>query len=175
MNILNINKGLSPNFDKALFNGAFKAWFENVLKPTVSLSTFSRYEIDYRLRLKDSSLSQMRLSDIKSIHVQCFYNDLLKGHTVNTVRLVHKLLRMFFIYCVKADLIVKNPLLAVELPKNEDDSTTNTAISDAVIEKLLQAAQNDISRFIYTFAVFTGLRQGELLALLIRTLTLTKG
>jgi len=163
--ILNLSKGLSINFDKALFGLAFKSWFDNVLRPSISLSSYNRYEMDYRIRIKDSSLSQMKLIDIKSIHIQGFYNDLLKSYTVNTVKLTHKLLNNFFNYCVRADLIIKSPMYAVELPKEEKTTATNKAISDTDIEKLVQAAKDDIENFIFIFAIFTGMRQGEILSL----------
>ena len=163
--LLNIHKGLSLNFDKATFGGAFKAWFENVLKPSISLSSYNRYKIDYRLRIKESALSALKLTDVRAIHVQSYYNGLLESFSVNTVKQTHKLLKSFFIYCVKADLIIKNPLLAVELPHDDNADTVNTAISNNDVEKFLQAARNDINQFIYVFAVFSGLRLGEITAL----------
>jgi len=163
--IQQLNKGLSVNFDKALFEHAFKAWMETVLKPAVALSSYSRYDADYRARIKGCSLSGMKLVDIKAIHVQAYYNGLLERYTVNTVRLVHKLLNSFFNYCIKADLIVKSPLGAVELPKNKTVSETNKAISDSDIQKLREVVKDDFGAFLFVFAVFTGLRQGEALAL----------
>jgi len=163
--MLSINKGLSPNFDKALFKYVFKAWFDNVLTPSISLSSRNRYEMDYRLRIKDCLLSEMKLVDIKSIHMQAYYNDLLKAYTVNTVRLTHKLLRSFFIYCIKTDLIIKSPMIAVELPKDKPVSDTNKPISDDDIKRLLHAANENIENFIFVFAIFSGLRLGEILSL----------
>jgi len=162
--VMNIKKGLSPHFDKALFRHVFETWFENVLTPSISLSSRNRYEMDYRLRIKDCALSEMKLVDIKSIHVQAYYNDLLNTYTLNTVKQTHKLLRSFFIYCIKADLIIKSPLLAVELPKDKLVSDTNKPISDNDIKKLLQAANENIENFIFVFAVFSGLRLGEILS-----------
>ena len=107
----------------------------------------------------------MRLTDVRSANVQAFYNKLLETCTPKTVRSVHKFLSGFFIYCVKSDLIIKNPLLAVNLPKDEKISKTNKALSDADIEKLLHSAQCDISNFIFAFAIFCGLREGEILSL----------
>lgn len=173
--LANISKGLSANFDKAVFRVVFKSWFYDVLKPTLSLSSFIRYEMDYRLRIMDCCLSDMKLAEIKPINIQGFYNGLSDQYSANTVRNTHKLLRNFFGYCVRADLIVKNPLVAVETPKDDKISDTNTAISDADINALLQAAKNDLDNFIFVFAVFTGLRQGELLALAHRDVDLHEG
>jgi integrase len=163
--ITGIKQGLPVDFDKAIFRHVFETWFENVLKPSVSLTSYIRYEKDYRLRIRDSDLAGLRLVDIKPLHVQSHYNYLLSKCSVNAVRLVHKLLGNFFNYCVKSDLIIKSPLTAVELPQNRKQTETNTAVSDDDITKIVQAAKSDISDFIFAFALFTGLRQGEILAL----------
>jgi len=160
-----INKGLSVGFDKMTFGAAFAAWFEDVLRPSVSLTSYVRYENDYRLRIRDCELSGLRLVDVKSIHVQRYYNGLAAVYSVCAVRLVHKLIRSFFNYCVKADMIMKSPLYAVELPSDKRQSDTNTALRDEDIAKFQGAARDDISNFIYVFALFTGMRQGEILAL----------
>ena len=48
-----IKQGLSADYDKALFRSKFDDWFENVLRPSVALSSYKRYETDYRLRIKE--------------------------------------------------------------------------------------------------------------------------
>jgi len=166
--LINIKKGLPTSFDKITFNSVFKTWLETVLKPSVSLASYNKYETDYRLRIQSGVLSKMKLVDIKSIHVQSFYNDLLNKFTVNTVRQTHSLIHNFFKYCLKSDLILKDPLLAVELPVLKSTSETNRALTDREIEKLLSAAKNEPKYFIFAFALFSGLRQGEILALTFR-------
>jgi len=75
------------------------------------------------------------------------------------------ILRIFFRYCVKSDILVKSPLLAVELPKIPKEPERNTALSDTDIKKLIDVCDDDIKHFPFVFAAFTGLRVGELLAL----------
>lgn len=127
--LMNINKGLSHNFDKALFSSVFEVWFETVLRPSLALSSYKRYETDYRLRIKNSALSSRKLMDIKSINIQSYYNELAETYSVNTVRNTHKLLSNFFSYCVKSDLIIKNPLAVVEVPKDKKIKDRERVIS----------------------------------------------
>ncbi|MCL2498934.1 MAG: site-specific integrase [Defluviitaleaceae bacterium] len=171
----NINKGLAVNYDKALFGRVFKEWFENVLKPSVTHSTYTRYEIDYRRRIVDCGLSQMRMTEIRAGNIQALYNTLIETNTAKTVRAVHKLLMQFFIYCLKTDVIIKNPLYAVELPKVDNKTKINTALSDDDINKLQKAVYDNINNFIYVFAIFSGLREGEILALTHKDVDLDSG
>lgn len=161
----NIKNGLSVDYDKALFGAVFKSWFENVLRPSVALSSYQRYETDYRLRIRDSELSNMRLIDIRATNIQIFYNDLMEKYSVSAVRCVHKIFSGFFSYCIKADLIIKNPLVAVEVPKDRKIQVDSGVLSRGDIKSLISASKDDSANFIFVFAVFTGLRQGELLAL----------
>ncbi|MCL1842227.1 MAG: site-specific integrase [Defluviitaleaceae bacterium] len=161
----NIKQGLAVNYDKALFGIAFKSWLEDVLRPSVSLSTYKRHEIEYRLRIADCGLAGMKLTEMRAANIQAFYNTLLETCTPTTVRTMHKLINQFFLYCVKADILVKNPMLAVESPKVKNKILTNRALTDIDVEKILNAAKQNRKHFVYAFAIFTGLRAGEILAL----------
>ncbi len=123
------------------------------------------YESFHRLHIADCGLSGMRLIDVQAANIQAYYNSLLETTTAKNIHQINKILKTFFKYCLKADILVKNPLLAVELPKITAQSETNTALSDNDIEKLVQACKEDMKYFPFVFAVFTGLRAGELLAL----------
>ncbi len=161
----NVGKGLAAGYDKALFKDVFHIWYASVLKPTISSSSAIRYDLEYDKRIRNSSLSELKLSSVRSLDVQTYYNGLLAEYSVKTVRLVHRLLTNFFNYCVKSDLVAKNPLFAVELPGIRTGKDGYNVLCRADINKILEAARHDISILIYLFAIFTGLRQGEILAL----------
>jgi len=160
-----IKNGLAVNFDKDDFGTAFKVWINDIYRPAVSTSSYNRFETDYRLRIAGCGLCGMRLVDIRTPNIQALYNGLLDTCTPSTVHSVHKVMRGFFKYASETDLIIKNPLKGVKLPAKEKKSDTNTALIDSDINKLKVAAREDMSNFIFLFAVFTGLREGEILAL----------
>ena len=160
-----IKQGLSVGYDKATFGKAFEHWLNHVQKHSIGLSTFDKYSRFHRLYIAECELAGMRLIDVKAANIQAYYNALLDKTTAKNIHQINKILKIFFKYCVKTDILVKNPLIAVELPKVTQTSETNTALSDVDIEKLVKAAQEDIKHFPYVFAIFTGLRCGELLAL----------
>jgi len=161
----NIDRGLSVDFDKVVFRDIFKLWFDEVLKPTLAQSSIQRYETDYRLRIKNCVLSDMKLTEIKSIHLQSYYNSIVEKYSANTAHNTNKLIKNFFKYCVKDNMIIKNPLDAVTLPKTESKTGDNKVLSQQDIDTLIQASSADGDLFIFVFALFTGLRLGEILAL----------
>jgi len=160
-----VDNGVALKYVNATFLTAFDEWFNNVVRPSVSLSTFSRHETEYNKRIKNSKRATMKLIDIKSANIQAFYNDVLNVYTPSTVKTTHKLLSSFFIYCIKADIIIKNPLNAVVLPKITRMEKVNKALSDNDVKILLDVAKSNIKYFPFVFALFTGLRAGEMLAL----------
>ena len=161
----NINGGLSAGYEKLTFEVAYLQWFEMIHKPTLALASVKRYESDNK-RILLSLLVPMRLVDIKAIHVQRFCTDCLEaGASINTIRNMCKLLSPFFTYAVKTDLITKNPMLAVELPKERKIEKEKRILSNDEVQKIIVHSRDNGSAFIFVFLAFTGLRQGEALAL----------
>lgn len=168
-----LQKGLSVDFQKHTFGTVYVHWLEQVQRPTVGISTYIKYEALYRLYIADCPFSGMRLVDIKALQVQSHYNCLLEKTTAKNIHQLHKQLNKFFNYCIKTDMLTRNPLLGVELPKLLKTTELNTALHDCDIQKLVAACKNNMKYFPFVFACFTGLRAGELLALTYRDLDLT--
>jgi len=163
--MFNIKSGLNASYEKLVFLSAYKQWFEAVHKPTLALSSVLRYENDNK-RIIASMLATMKLVDIKSINIQQAYNEMMNnGVSANSVRNVGKLLSPFFVYAVKTDLIVKNPMLAVIAPKERKIDDTKRVLSKPDLYKIIEHAKDNPSAFIFVFLAFTGARQGEALAL----------
>jgi len=136
MNLYRMETALLKTFPgqikaKATFGIAFEHWLKHVHRHSIGLSTYDKYSSQHRLYIANSGLSGMRLIDIRSANIQGYYNALLEKTTAKNIHKVDKLLRIFFKYCLKADILIKNPLLAVELPKIPAQSESpNTALTD---------------------------------------------
>ncbi|MCL2577448.1 MAG: site-specific integrase [Defluviitaleaceae bacterium] len=161
-----IKKGLSVDYDKLTFGTVFEEWLEHVHKPKLAISSAQRYEYDYRLRIKPAPFCRMKLVEIKAIDVQRFYNGLLAADvSVNSVRNAHKLLATFFRYALKSDMIIKNPLIAVELPKERKIQNKKMFLTRDDVSKIVNDAKHNQDSRIFVFLIFSGLRIGEALAL----------
>jgi len=147
-------------------SSAFTDWYQFVLSPSISCSTKIRYEQEYRLRLKKSKIMDININEVRSIHIQGFYNELLQNMaTVNSIKIIHSMLSGFFKFCHKTDVITKNPLKAVQLPKSVPVKDKKPKLTEKDMRKLIKHSKNNMDTFIFVFAMFTGLRQGELVAL----------
>ena len=171
-----LRQGLSVDYQKNTFGKSFEHWLEHVHRYKIALPTLDKYQRFHRLYIADCGLVGMRLIDIRSANVQAYYNSLLDKTTAKNIHQIHKLLKIFFNYCVKSDILIKSPLLAVVLPKVPmKTESTNTALMDDDIGKLVVSAKDDIKYFPFVFACFTGLRGGELLALTYKDLDFKEG
>ena len=141
----------------------------------ITVTTYDKYSRLYRLYIAGCGIAGMRLVDVKTANVQAYYNALMDVTTANNIHEIHKLLKTFIGYCLKSDNLIRSPLLAVELPKTPTQPERNTALPDADIEKLVYACKEDMKHFPFLFLCFSGLREGELLALTYKDVNLKTG
>lgn len=89
-----LNNGLISSDDKITLEQWFHTWlFEfriNELKDT----SFERYEGIFRNYIKGSILGKKKLSDIRTAHIQSYYNTLAEqGKSTNTIKTLNKTLK----------------------------------------------------------------------------------
>lgn len=168
-----LKQGLPVDYEKITFGNAFEHWLYDVHCHTIGPSTKNTYSDYHRRFIANSKLSGMRLIDVKAANIQVYYKNL--ETTPQTIYRINKILKTFFKYCIKSDILTKTPLLAVELPRWGLTQPRNTALYDADIDKLISACKNNIKHFPYLFACFTGVRAGELLALTYKDINFNAG
>ena len=156
-------------------NTLLPKWLFSVKINEIKDTSLESYENTYRNHIKPYSIADLPLKTISSIVVQDFYNTLFKNKaTTSKITKVHKLLGSFFKYVEKQGYIGKNPCSNVTIPKEKDIDV------DVVIEKhkvpfnyftekeiqiLRKAFKNTKYRKVIDFALGTGMRQGEIVAL----------
>ncbi|WP_238884436.1 site-specific integrase [Clostridium sp. YIM B02551] len=171
---LDLKNGINKNAGDETVNNAFKAWlFEVILPSGIKASTFETYESIYRLYVKDSSLGIKKISNVKSIMVQTFFNELSqKGKNYPLLSKIYKLIKRFFNYQVDTDAIMKNPCSSVKIPgqiaylqeKNVKEIEVITLNERDIILKYLFETKSRIAGMAY-LAFSLGMREGEILAL----------
>lgn len=171
-------KRKSEQFKRSLNNGVLQTngeitlsqWFhdwlfmfrKNELKP----SSFERYEGIYRNYIRNSTIGNMKLVDIRTINIQNYYNTLMnkEGKQASTVKSINKYLKVCINDAIKQGYIQNNFCTNIKLPKINKKKEIHAYTLEE--QKLLLLAVKEHRLYaLFLMALGTGLRQGELLAL----------
>lgn len=138
-------------------------WLETAVAPVRKPSTYVNYRwVAEHLILPD--LGSVPLQKLTPGAIQALYAKHVKaGRSARTVALLHAVLRRALGQAVKWGLIARNPTDGVEKSKGERKEFTALTAEQAA--RFLEAAQQDRLHALFTMALLTGLRLGELLAL----------
>ena len=148
-------------------------WLKTAAKPRLALTTFDNYEFLLQRHIRPT-IGQRKLSDVKPLDVQRIYQTMqTNGLSARTVRYTHSVLSSAFKQAVKWDLLSRNPCEAVELPRIARNEMQ--AFSPEQAQKFLEAAKEDKHGIIFAFALATGMRPEEYLALKWSDIDLHKG
>lgn len=115
-------------------------------------------------KIKDNSLGNMKIQKVTYKEIQTFYNE-ITNLSNSYIEKINILLNLIFIESIKRDYIIKNPMLNVIVPKSDKENKEVDALSIDEQKKFIQAIKNDKYKNIYTIAMFSGMRIGEILAL----------
>lgn len=163
-----LQDGIDSRGGNLTLNQLFKLFMST--KNNIKDSTKCNYESYWRNGIEKSILGEMKISQIRQIHIKRLYTDLLKqGFSAGTIRVYHIVLAECLQMATDSDMIRKNP--AKGCRKGLDNTVTRrNALSIREQEILLEFVRNSNSYKIYypfiVFALSTGLRIGELSGLL---------
>lgn len=117
-------------------------------------------------------IGAVKLSDLHPHTVQTFINN-ISSVSPSTVRFIYKILHSALQQAVKLDYIVRNPSANCVLPKASP--ATINPLTDAQASTLLATAKGSPIEHIISIALFTGLRQSEILGLTWDCIDMKKG
>ena len=169
-----LKNGLNLDFNTTSLGKLIYVWLFEVVRIKSKPSTFERYEGIYRNYIKDKDIYGLLLNDLKSIHLQRYYNNLYdSGKTTSQLKNLNKLLKSFLNYSVDEGYILKNPCsgkkIAIpgenEIDIDEDEDDEIVTFTDEEINLIKNSLTNNRIQALILLNLGTGLRQGELLAL----------
>lgn len=140
-------------------------WLPDSVRGTVRKSTYRSYKQVVNGQLVPG-VGRLKLAKLRPDHVRGLYRDMLdKGLSTRTVQYAHTLLKRALTQAVHDGLIPRNVAEAVRPPKLEREEIQ--PLNAGQVRSLLQAADEAGDRLatLYTVAVRTGMRPGEMLAL----------
>lgn len=166
-----LRKGLSPDNTQIRLEEWLDNWYNNYIIGKVGVKTRCDYESSIRCHIKPR-IGRMKLTELKNMHIQRFYNDLLekgslrkdgKGLSPKSVRNIHVALHQALEQAVNNDLLMKNPARGVKLPAS--DKNTRTALTEEEEKTLIKHCYDHPWGMIILLALFSGMRHGEILGL----------
>ncbi|HEX8396069.1 MAG TPA: N-terminal phage integrase SAM-like domain-containing protein [Pyrinomonadaceae bacterium] len=157
--------------DKGVFVQPFKQtlknyldqWLNTVAKVNVSEETFANYKwfIDNRISPR---IGEFKLTDLRKADVQHFYNQMTAGGIgARMVRLCHSILHSALAEAVRLHLLSINSASESKLPKWTRKEIS--VLSPAQARAFQEVAQNNPNGLVLVFALESGMRPEEYLAL----------
>lgn len=138
-------------------------WLYDYKKDTVKQKTFEGYETLIRVHLIPA-FSKIPLKRLTVDHVQKLISAKIKeGLSSRTIRYMNTLLHGALRQAVSNGLLVRNVSEAVVLPERQQKERKFLTADEQ--NKLIESLKEEQQGFILLFALSTGLRRGELLAL----------
>ena len=156
---------------KEYFDTFFSEWLFNIHFINLKLSSKNTYESIYRRYIKECELSNIKIRDLCLLDIQRYYNNLIKRNvTPNTIKSIHKLIAPCIRYAYNNDIIMKDFTGAIELPKEDGKIKIEkeSKVQPFTVEeqkKFIKVIKGQKHEVLYITDLYTGLRQGELLAL----------
>ena len=148
-------------------------WLKDAAQPKVKVTTYANYAAAVKNHIKPR-IGGIALSKLTIIHVQSLYADMTRcGKSAETIRLAHAVLRRALRQAVNWRLVPYNVCAEVERPRVAKSEIT--PLDSQQVLQLLKAAEGDRLAAVFTLAVATGMRLGELFGLQWPDVNLTAG
>ncbi|KXA12068.1 tyrosine-type recombinase/integrase [Clostridium perfringens] len=162
------NRGLLPTDDKLTLSQWFYTWLFTYRIHDLKPSSFERYEGLYRNYIEASSLGKIKLMDLRTHHIQAYYNSLVSedGKSPSTIKTINKCLKSCLNQALKEGYVAKNYCTIITLPKDsESPKDTINVFTLKEQQRFMKECINNKNGMLYILALGTGLRLGEILAL----------
>ncbi len=162
-----LQDGIDTSRGDMTLNQLFKIYMD--IKTDLRESTWCNYMAVWNNALTESMLGNMKISQIKQLHIRSFYSELAKkGLSANTIKMYHNLIYPALELAVNSDIIRKNP--AKDCRKGVGGTKKQRiALTASEQENLLDFMTHNNRYAVYyplvIFALSTALRVGELTGL----------
>ena len=165
--------GLLGDARKQTLNEYFDEWLETIAKPRLQHRTFQDYGDLFRRYVRES-LGNIKLADLKSLHIQKLYGQMQKkGLSARVVRYTHAVLRSALQHAVKVNMLPRNEAQLVQLPKQTRKEMD--VLNQDEVGAFLDALQGERFATIFSFALATGCRPEEYLSIQWKDIDFEKG
>ena len=163
-------QGMNRDAEKLTVGDFLDRWLEDVVKVRNKPRTYELYSQIVKKYIKPK-LGGILLTALKPDHVQALVNSVKKAP--RTIRNVRSVLRRALNQAIRWRYIEYNAAALVEVPRAPKQEVKPLTPEEA--RQLLDALKGHRLEALYTMALLLGLREGEVLGLLITNLDFEKG
>lgn len=157
-----IEQGIYLSSDSALFGKIAENWIEH-FKPTISEKMRLRYKGIIRGKLQP--LAEMRVRDLRPMHLQVIINEMAKnGYAQKSMQMVKQTASQVLDLAMQNDLVYRNVFEKIKVP--HVDAEERQPITEEQRELILNTWEGHRMGVPALIMLYCGLRRGELLALL---------
>lgn len=149
-------------------------WYNSYVVNNVKVSTRVSYEGIIKNHLVPH-IGNIKLINLRKVQIEEMYNKLLlntdskKGLAISTVENIHLVLHKALQEALEREYIIKNPASIAKVPTLKSQNVKKEEIEiycKAEQSKLIEVAKQDnIYGIVVIFALYTGMRKGEILGL----------
>ena len=159
---MQIEQGIFLSSDTALFGKIAENWIEH-FKPTISEKMRLRYKGIIRGKLQP--LAEMRVRDLRPMHLQVIINEMAKdGYAQKSMQMVKQTASQVLDLAMQNDLVYRNVFEKIKVP--HVDAEERQPITEEQRELILNTWEGHRMGVPALIMLYCGLRRGELLALL---------
>ena len=167
-----IEQGIQPQADKVTLAVFLDRWLEEVVRQKNKYSTYMTYKQTVEVHIKPT-LGKLMLAALHPDKVQAVINSLVAADKApRTIRNVRAVLRKALNQAVRWRYITFNAAAMVELPRIEQHKIEPFTKQEA--RTFLDLIKGHRLEVLYLLALYLGLREGELLGLLISSVDLDR-
>ena len=166
-----IERDLQDGIDSSKADMTLNQLFDLYIDSKVNIRehTKSNYMLLWRTAVQDSKLGNMKINQIKQIHVRKFYADQAKkGAATSTIKTYHNIICPTFEMAVNSDIIRKNPAREAIKGINGTQKKKEALTVEEQKRFLNFVKESDVYNIYYpmlSLELLTGLRVGELVGL----------
>jgi integrase len=156
-------QGLDLLADKLTLEEFLARWLRDSVKPSVKAKTYEGYESIVRVRVVPY-LGKKKLAKLSALDVQGLYTTLAAaGLAARSIQHTHRVLHRAFEQAMRWNLIMRNLCDGAQAPRAERSEMQVWTPEQA--QAFQAATSSHRMGALYTLALSTGMRQGELLGL----------
>lgn len=161
---MKVRNGLECAPNDITFGDWFMTFAETYKKPTMKKSSYRTYQNNYRNHIAPR-FGKVALQKIRSEDLQKFFNQLAETYSQSILANDYQLINQALKKAQKLDKIAKNPCDNIDLPKSKIPVKTKDALKREQIDLFFKYAGDHSNATVAKFALYTGMRIGEIGAL----------